>query len=249
MLWTKVHALWRVAVVAVVSDTRSLVVSRAVNVLKGQINPSQSDSSWDDDSAFDQGKKKDDFRQYDEACDRVKEFYREQHGTSPLLSGNRRSPHTGRSNAEKQTVAYNLRIREEFKRTVRARMGIWEAMEKLSELVDDSDPDVGVPSEFHILFSPLSPFNGSLLFCFQCTCAGRSPVSFILETRSVASATLNILPALPAVSTPQFRLGGSLISCAFFFLHNSPRRPSLRLSTFCKLRKPSDATESRNGCK
>jgi len=50
---------------------------------------------------------------------------------------------------EKQTVAYNLRVREEFKRTVRARMGIWEAMEKLSELVDDSDPDVGVSRLFH----------------------------------------------------------------------------------------------------
>lgn len=45
---------------------------------------------------------------------------------------------------EKQTVAYNLRVREEFKRTVRARMSIWEAMEKLSELVDDSDPDVSI---------------------------------------------------------------------------------------------------------
>ena len=61
--------------------TPSLVVSRAVNVLKGQINPSQPDSSWDDGSTFDKEKQKDDFRQYDDACDRVKEFYREQHGT------------------------------------------------------------------------------------------------------------------------------------------------------------------------
>lgn len=28
-------------------------------------------------------------------------------------------------------------------------MSIWEAMEKLSELVDDSDPDVGVSRLFH----------------------------------------------------------------------------------------------------
>jgi hypothetical protein len=33
-------------------------------------------------------------------------------------------------------------------------MGIWEAMEKLSELVDDSDPDVGV---FILLLPPLFP--------------------------------------------------------------------------------------------
>lgn len=39
-------------------------------------------------------------------------------------------------------MAFNLRVREEFKRTVRARMSVWEAMERLSELVDNSDPDV-----------------------------------------------------------------------------------------------------------
>ena len=59
-----------------------LVVSRTVNVLKGKVNNTcaQTTPSWDDDSLFDQGKEKDGFRQYDEACDHVKEFYREQHG-------------------------------------------------------------------------------------------------------------------------------------------------------------------------
>lgn len=51
----------------------------------------------------------------------------------------------GGRRTEKQTVAFNLRVREEFGRTVRARMGIWEAMEKLGELFDDSDPDVSFP--------------------------------------------------------------------------------------------------------
>jgi hypothetical protein len=45
---------------------------------------------------------------------------------------------------EKQTVEYNIRIREHFKNTVRSRMSVWEAMEKLNQLIDDSDPDVGV---------------------------------------------------------------------------------------------------------
>jgi len=62
-----------------------LVVSRPVNVLKGKVSNtcSQTTPSWDDDSLFDQAKEKDGFRQYDDACDHVKEFYREQHGTRP----------------------------------------------------------------------------------------------------------------------------------------------------------------------
>jgi inositol oxygenase len=40
----------------------------AVNVLKGS-------AAWDAASEFDKGKNKDDFRQYDDACDRVKAFY------------------------------------------------------------------------------------------------------------------------------------------------------------------------------
>ena len=65
--------------VAAVSDTPS-VISRAVNVLKTKVH-TKATPSWDDESVFDQTKEKSNFRQYDEACDRVKEFYREQHGT------------------------------------------------------------------------------------------------------------------------------------------------------------------------
>jgi len=35
---------------------------------------------WDDESAFDAEKDKARFRQYEDACDRVKNFYKEQHG-------------------------------------------------------------------------------------------------------------------------------------------------------------------------
>jgi hypothetical protein len=35
---------------------------------------------WDDESEFDAKKDKAQFRQYEDACDRVKNFYKEQHG-------------------------------------------------------------------------------------------------------------------------------------------------------------------------
>ncbi|TCD61740.1 hypothetical protein EIP91_007989 [Steccherinum ochraceum] len=89
-----------------------------VNKLKG----SSIVKAWDDASEFDTSKDKETFRQYEDACDRVKKFYQEQH--------------------EKQTVEFNLNVRANFKKTVRARMGIWEAMEMLNTLVDDSDPDI-----------------------------------------------------------------------------------------------------------
>jgi hypothetical protein len=43
---------------------------------------------------------------------------------------------------EKQTVEFNIQARVNFKSRCRARMGIWEAMEMLNTLVDESDPDV-----------------------------------------------------------------------------------------------------------
>ena len=45
---------------------------------------------------------------------------------------------------EKQTVAFNIQARINFKNRRRARMGIWEAMEMLDTLVDESDPDVSL---------------------------------------------------------------------------------------------------------
>lgn len=62
---------------------------------------------------------------------------------------------------EKQTMEFNINARVNFRKNVRAKMGqaavrthhrslahkhsgIWEAMEKLNELVDDSDPDVRI---------------------------------------------------------------------------------------------------------
>ena len=97
---------------------------------------------WDDESEFDAEKDKARFRQYEDACDRVKNFYKEQHGTIRcLIALHRISPST---TTEKQTVAFNIQARVNFKSRRRARMGIWEAMEMLNTLVDESDPDVSV---------------------------------------------------------------------------------------------------------
>ncbi|KIK54192.1 hypothetical protein GYMLUDRAFT_264798 [Collybiopsis luxurians FD-317 M1] len=94
-----------------------------VNVLKGKM--------WNEDSAFDQEKDKTGFRDYDAACERVKNFYKEQH--------------------EKQTVEFNIKARVEFKTTKRARMSVWEAMEMLNTLVDESDPDTDLSQIEHLL--------------------------------------------------------------------------------------------------
>jgi hypothetical protein len=42
----------------------------------------------------------------------------------------------------KQTVEFNIKARVEFKTKIRARMSVWQAMEMLDTLVDESDPDV-----------------------------------------------------------------------------------------------------------
>ncbi|KAN0084072.1 inositol oxygenase [Tylopilus felleus] len=94
-----------------------------VNVLKGKHGEEQPEVIVTKD--------KDSFRQYDTACERVKAFYKEQH--------------------EKQTVAFNIKARVDFKSRKRARMGIWQAMEMLNTLVDDSDPDTELSQLDHLL--------------------------------------------------------------------------------------------------
>lgn len=51
---------------------------KIVNVLK-----LKQKQAWDEKSKFDTEKDKTAFRNYEEACDRVKNFYKEQHGRSP----------------------------------------------------------------------------------------------------------------------------------------------------------------------
>jgi inositol oxygenase len=50
-------------------------------------------------------------------------------------------------------VAYNLKARSDFKSKTRAEMTIWEAMEKLNTLIDESDPDTSLSQIEHLLQS------------------------------------------------------------------------------------------------
>jgi len=110
-----------------------------VNILKANLKAqTQAAASLDDadadiynSSKFDAEKDKTVFRDYENACDRVKNFYLEQH--------------------TKQTVAYNLKARHAFRTQTRAEMTVWEAVEKLNTLIDESDPDTELSQIQHLL--------------------------------------------------------------------------------------------------
>lgn len=88
-------------------------------------------ASWDAQMDYYKNANTKMFRQYELACDRVKQFYEEQH--------------------EKQTVAYNIQARINFKTKTRAKMSVWEGLEKLNRLLDDSDPDTELSQIDHAL--------------------------------------------------------------------------------------------------
>lgn len=72
------------------------------------------------------------FRNYEaEARPSVKEFYRLNH--------------------QHQTLAFNRQKRAQYLSLDRRSMSIWEAMQFLNELVDDSDPDIDLPQIEHLL--------------------------------------------------------------------------------------------------
>ncbi len=104
-----------------------------------EINPLHSLDDWEDDLLRryprdpepDNGKPAEEFRSYDDAPEHVKEFYRLNH--------------------LQQTVEINRQKREEFLRFDKRRMGIWEAMEFINTLVDDSDPDTSLSQIEHLL--------------------------------------------------------------------------------------------------
>jgi len=106
----------------------------SVNVIRGK--------SWNDESEFDENLDKSQFRDYEAACDRVKAFYKEQHGLSTNSLDVFAKILTHKIFLEKQTVAFNIKARVDFKTRKRARMGVWEAIELLNTLIDESDPDV-----------------------------------------------------------------------------------------------------------
>jgi inositol oxygenase len=99
-----------------------------------QSGPLQSLDQWDDDvrSRYRADRKKEEFRVYDETTPPVvREFYKQNHTL--------------------QTLEFARAKRAEYERLAKCEMGIWEAMERLNELVDDSDPDTDLSQIQHNL--------------------------------------------------------------------------------------------------
>jgi inositol oxygenase len=88
---------------------------------------------WDDfvKDRYDPERKKEGFRQYDDAPAGVREFYRLNH--------------------THQTRAFVEQKKREYLALDKRRMSIWEAMEYLNTLVDDSDPDTDLSQIEHLL--------------------------------------------------------------------------------------------------
>jgi len=96
--------------------------------------PLESLSQWDDflESRYEPGKTTEEFRNYDDNTPPVvREFYRLNHTL--------------------QTRDFVLQKKREYLSRQRRQMGIWEAMEYLNTLVDDSDPDTDLSQIEHNL--------------------------------------------------------------------------------------------------
>ena len=97
---------------------------------------------WNDESVFDKETEVYKFRNYEDACDKVKAFYKEHHGQHPCLQWHAMSLTPLFLSTEKQTMAFNTEARMNFEHRKRTRMSVWKAIELLNSLIDESDPDV-----------------------------------------------------------------------------------------------------------
>jgi inositol oxygenase len=96
--------------------------------------PLESLDQWDDDvrARYRADRKKEEFRVYDDTTPKVvRDFYRENHAL--------------------QTLDVARAKRAEYEALNKGEMGIWEAMERLNQLVDDSDPDTDLSQIAHNL--------------------------------------------------------------------------------------------------
>jgi inositol oxygenase len=99
-----------------------------------EANPLRHVEEWDDFVAtrYKQGKTEEEFRNYSgDANPGVTEFYRQNH--------------------LHQTVDFVQAKRAEFTPLHRRKMGVWEALDYLNTLVDDSDPDTDLTQIEHLL--------------------------------------------------------------------------------------------------
>ena len=96
--------------------------------------PLESLDQWDDDvrARYRADRKKEEFRVYDDTTPQVvRDFYKQNHAL--------------------QTLEFARAKRAEYEPLQKAEMGIWEAMDRLNELVDDSDPDTDLSQIQHNL--------------------------------------------------------------------------------------------------
>jgi inositol oxygenase len=103
-----------------------------------EANPLENIGQWEDDvlKRYPEGgqpvRAKEEFRNYEApARDTVREFYRLNH--------------------QYQTYDFVMKKREEFLKFNRKQLTVWEAMEFLNTLVDDSDPDIELDQLQHLL--------------------------------------------------------------------------------------------------
>lgn len=103
-----------------------------------EINPLKSIEEWEDDvlqrypEPHEPARKKEEFRNYEApARDTVREFYKLNH--------------------QYQTYDFVQKKRQEFLQFNRKQLRVWEAMEFLNTLVDDSDPDIELDQLQHLL--------------------------------------------------------------------------------------------------
>lgn len=99
-----------------------------------EVQPLKHVEEWDDfvQTRYKQGKSEEEFRNYkSDANPGVTEFYRQNH----LY----------------QTLDFVLAKRAEFTPLKRKQMGVWEALDFLNTLVDDSDPDTDLSQIEHLL--------------------------------------------------------------------------------------------------
>jgi hypothetical protein len=150
--------------------------------------------------------------------------------------------------AEKQTVAFNIAARVAFKHRVRRRMGVWQAMEMLNTLVDESDPDVSV-------LHP-SPYTVSVNHPGASDITTPHPFLFLHPfepaSRYIPRPRISGQPDQWPVGSPDaFRsflplpLPASRPSADFRFARPSSRRSSI----CCKPPRRSGATASPSGCR
>jgi len=95
--------------------------------------PLSSLEQWDDfvGERYDPNKKTEEFRDYSKTTPGVVEFYRQNHA--------------------QQTRAFVLEKKRQYTGLKRAKMGIWEALDYLNTLVDESDPDTDLSQIDHNL--------------------------------------------------------------------------------------------------